>query len=167
MLAHWRYRVRQFGRAVGARPDAEQLAVLDHYLTATERRWFFANAPRDWRHHLRTLELLQADGGAVSPLLARAALLHDVGKGHIRLYERVLYVLLSAGAPRLLDRLARPHGPAPLAALHRIRHHAAAGADWLATTGADPRLIDLVRRHHDPPGADDELRRLIAADAEA
>jgi len=38
--------------------------------------------------------------------LLAAALLHDVGKGGIRLWERVAFVLLKAASPRLLERVA-------------------------------------------------------------
>ena len=160
------YRVRQFLRALGARPSPADRAVVAGYLSPWEQRLFERTSARDQFHHVETLRLLSRDGPP-SHALARAALLHDVGKGYIRLYERVLYVLLHASAPALLDRLAPRNGPGPLGALYRTRHHAAVGAELLRRLGADPRLVELVARHHDPPGDDVELAALIAADDEA
>lgn len=166
MLRRWAYRIGQFRRALWARPSRADLAVLDAYLTPAERRLFEATAPRDQRHHLETLHLLRRDGTPSRPL-ARAALLHDIAKGHIRLPERVLYVLLAAAAPGLLQRLTRREGRGPLGALYRTRHHAETGAELLRTLGAGMREVELVARHHGPPGGDDELRALIAADEQA
>jgi len=140
--------------------------ILDGYLTPAQRRLFDSLSTRDQHHHLETLRLL-AHGGSPSRVLARAALLHDIGKGHIRLYERVAYVLLTAGVPWLLERTTRNEGWGPCGALYRIRHHAATGARWLQQLGADPREVELVAHHHLPPNDDAELRLLIAADDEA
>lgn len=165
-LERWLYRVRQFRRAARARPAAEGRAVLAAYLAPAEQALFEALSPRDQHHHLETLRLLAA-AGPPSRELARAALLHDVGKGYIRLYERVLYVLLAAAAPSILDRLTRCQGRGPLGALYRTRHHARTGAEALLRLGATAREAELVARHHQPPGNDAELRLLIEADERA
>ena len=166
MLCRSLYRIRQFLRAFRARPTAAGLAMLDAHLRTDERRLFDRASPRDQFHHVETLRLLSRNG-VPSPELARAALLHDVGKGYIHLHERVLYVLLHAASPALLDRLTRRYGRGPLRALYRTRHHAASGAELLRRLGAESRLVELVARHHDPPGDDPELAVLIAADDEA
>ena len=153
-------------RAVGARPSPQDLALLDEYLTPAERRLFEATAPRDQYHHIETLRLLD-EQGTPSRALARAALLHDIGKGRIRLYERVLYVVLAGAAPSVLDGLMRAEGPGPLGALYRTHHHAERGAELLRCAGAEPRVIELVAGHHERGPADAELRALIAADDEA
>ncbi len=161
------YRIRQFFRAAGARPSEGDAAVLDCYLSPDERRLFARCSPRDQYHHIQTLRLLSRSG-TPSRDVARAALLHDIGKGYIRLYERVLYVLLNAVAPALLNRLTdheRRRGP--LGALYRTRHHAAAGARCLRALGAEPRVVTLVAGHHAPPGDDRDLAALIAADNDA
>lgn len=160
------YRVRQFRRAVGAAPSAGQLTVIERYLSPAERRLFGALAPRDQHHSLETLRLL-ACHHPLTPTLARAALLHDIGKGYIRLHERVIFVLLSAAAPRLLARLTGRERPGLLGALYRTRHHARAGAAMLAASGAEAPVVALVARHHLPPAADAELRALIHADDRA
>ncbi len=172
-LAHRsRYRVAQFRRALGARPAPDGLALVAAYLSVDERRLFDATSPRDQHHHIRTLELLRArapGGRPISPDLARAALLHDIGKGRIRLFERVAFVLLMAAAPALLRRLTRRAGPGPLGALYRMRHHAAIGTAALQRLGVSARTLALVARHHEPPDPrrDPELAALIAADEDA
>ncbi len=165
-LGRMAYRVRQFRRALGARPRSEDAALLAAYLSPEEQRLFRATSPRDQHHHLQTLRLL-ARRGAVPRHLARAALLHDVGKGRVHLYERVLYVLLAAATPRLLAVLARREGPGPLGALYRIHHHPRRAVALLRPLGAAPRELELILRHHEPPGADAELNALIAADHDA
>ena len=165
-IRRWLYRAGQFGRAVGVRPSRSDLALADRYLTPAERRYFNATAPRDQYHHVRTLRILMRRRDP-SVALARAALLHDIGKGHIRLHERVLYVVLAAAAPRLLERLSRREARGPLGALYRTRYHAETGAAIMRDLGASLREIELVARHHDPPGDDDELRELIRADERA
>lgn len=160
------YRVRQFARAVGARPHPAALAVLDTLLSEGERALFFAQSSRDQHHGLETLRLLKLQGEP-SRELSRAALLHDAGKGYIRLHERVIYVLLAAVAPRLLERFCAANGSRLPGALARIRTHPTAGAARLAVLGASQRELDLIRRHHQQPGDDRELAALIAADDQA
>ena len=162
----WWYRVGHFSRAVGARPSPRALRVADALLSPAERSLFDGTSPRDQHHHLETLRLLP---GSVrgNRTIARAALLHDVGKGWIRLHERVLFVLLNAAFPGLLDRIAHRDRPGLLGALYRIHHHAGLGADALSALGVEPRLVDLVRRHHDDPAGDPDLYALIHADDRA
>ncbi|MER3419978.1 MAG: phosphohydrolase [Chloroflexota bacterium] len=160
------YRVGQFRRAVGARPCIEDTALLARLLSPDELRLFWATSSRDQHHHLETLRLLRRHG-QVPQHLARAALLHDIGKGRVRLYERVLYVLLAAAAPRLLAALIRRERPGPLGALYRIHHHPRRAVALLRPLGASQRELELILRHHEPPGADAELNALIAADHDA
>jgi hypothetical protein len=160
------YRVGQFCRAVGARPRPGDDALLAQFLSPDELCLFRATSPRDQRHHIDTLRLL-CRRGPVPRHLARAALLHDIGKGRVRLYERVLYVLLAAAAPRLLAALASRQGPGPLGTLHRIQYHPRRAVALLRPLGASERELELILRHHEPPGADAELNALIAADHDA
>ena len=160
------YRVKQFRRAVRAHPSRAELAAIEHYLSPPEQRLFFQTSPRDQHHQLHTLRLLVCDGPVPSHL-ARAALLHDVGKGYVHLHERVVYVLLTRFAPGALGWLVqRKRGRLPRA-LGRIHRHAECGAATLRQLGATPRELELIARHHLPPGDDDELRALISADDRA
>lgn len=163
-----RYRVAQFIRAIGARPTAADLALVDSLLSPAERRLFDATAPRDQAHQVKTLRLLVEElGRPPSRELARAALLHDCGKGYIRLHERVVYVLLASAMPSLLVRLARRPIGGMRGALYRIRHHSMVGAEAWWALGASRRECELVARHHDLPDGDAERAALMRADDRA
>src|SRR3990172_8379609 len=99
------YRSRQFFGALRARVGEEERLEVAAHLTPAEQDLFYAMEPRDQRHALNTLGILRA-GGQRDPSLLAAALLHDVGKGPIRLWHRVAFVLLKAVTPGLLKRLA-------------------------------------------------------------
>lgn len=165
------YRVRQvlWGLRPGIAPaDREVVLAL---LSPAELGLFDAMEPRDRGHAIRTLRSLESarippEGGAGAGREVRvAALLHDVGKGRIALWHRVVHVLFGAlpGAP--LDRLCRP-GAGARGALWRLRHHDRIGGALLREAGSAPRVVDLVERHLTPRAAadDPDLRALIEAD---
>ena len=94
-----------------------------------------------------------------------AALLHDVGKGSLIVWDRVTFVLLGAVSPRLRRKVAREGGWRWQRALWRLEHHAVLGAEKLALARSRSRVIDLVSRHKDTdPAGDVELSWLMAAD---
>ena len=158
------YRVRQFARAVGARPSAADLALVRSRLTRQQQALFLTLSPRDQWHSVQTLRLLPAMLQADADV-ATAALLHDAGKGWIRLHERVLFVLLSA-RPSLLHAVVRP-GAGWRAALYRSLHHAETGAHLALAAGVSPRAAALIRAHHQPDPADPVARALFDADERA
>lgn len=163
------YRVRQFRQAVRAAApggEEEDRAVVTAYLTEAQQSLFFTMTRRDRRHSVQTCRLLLEQGHRDPDLLA-AALLHDVGKGPIRLWHRVAYVLLAAGAPGLLRRLARADASGWRGALYRSLHHAEAGAARALAAGATAETARLIREHHTPRTDDERLRALIRADEEA
>jgi len=160
-----RYRVRQFGRTLGAHPAAADLRAARAALSAEEWTLFRGMSPRDQWHSIETWRLLEREG-FTEPALRTAALLHDAGKGRVRLHERVLFVLL-ARAPAALERLAAANAPGTRGALHRIVHHAEAGASLAAAAGAPPRTVELIRRHHNSSIDEPELAALIRADERA
>lgn len=131
------YRARQFWQALTAAPGREPPCALPPRLAALYRAM-----PRvDRAHGLRTYRRLAA-ARQVPAALAAAALLHDVGKARVHLWDRVLYVL--AGG-RLPGWLARWPG------LAALRDHAAVGARLVEEAGADEETVALVRHHHDHP----------------
>lgn len=77
----------------------------------------------------------------------------------VRLWHRVAYVLLSAGAPWFVKRLTNGRGG--IAALHG---HAERGAVVAEALGAPAAVVRLIRRHDDDPTGDEQLRLLRAAD---
>ncbi len=159
-------------RGFGTTLDPAEVHLARSLLQPAELRLFAAMHPRDRRHSMDLLRALDADteqghGTPPSPELRQAALLHDVGKGHLELWDRVAFVLLGAASQPLVDGLASESGAAWQQALWRLRHHAALGAERLVGAGSTPRVVELVRRHTAPladAGEDHELARLIEAD---
>ncbi|MEX1022915.1 MAG: HD domain-containing protein, partial [Dehalococcoidia bacterium] len=146
-----RYRVRQFLR--GLRPHLSPAEVAEARARLSQREFslFLHEAPRDRRHSMDLFLLLRRecgpDGQPASDDLLAAALLHDVGKGRLRDWHRVLYVLLNAASPGFARRLESSEGPGWQQALWRLRYHARIGAELLAAEGSSPRVVEVVRQH--------------------
>jgi predicted HD phosphohydrolase len=163
-LARALYRSRQFFRSVGASLSAEDRAEVAQRLNAEQQRLFYAMTARDQRHCLDVFHALQRDGHD-DPDLLLAALLHDVGKGPVRLWHRVAYVLIRALSPRLLRRLSSDSGSGWRQALASFSDHSRRGAVLVETTGAPEAVVALVRLHSgDEIGADPRVALLRAAD---
>jgi hypothetical protein len=113
------------------------------------------------RHALAVLRTLE-QGGYSEPLLAQAALLHDVGKivrppaegergQGIAVWHRVAAVLVKAITPTLLERVALNEPGNWRFPFYVLVHHAQRGADMAAATGADPLAVALIRWHDTSP----------------
>lgn len=159
-----RYRTQQLLRALNERPDSQTRRLAENYLEQRGRNLFYRLSPRDQQHSARTAALLLRSGACDSELIA-AALLHDVGKGRQQVWQRVLYVVLAAGWPGLLRRLARP-GAGWRGALERAMHHASAGARLACAAGYSERVVRLVAAHHECTESS-EVAALQAADRRA
>ena len=157
------YRSRQFFGALRAQVGEEERLEVAAHLTPAEQALFYSMELRDQRHGLDTLGILRA-GGERDPSLLAAALLHDVGKGRIRLWHRVAFVLLKAASPPLLCRLAAGDGPGWRGAFARSLDHAERGAALAEAAGSTAETARLIRLHREPPGDDVPLARLQAAD---
>ena len=99
----------------------------------------------DRRHGLDVAEsLLRA--GIDDPDVLAAALLHDAAKGHrMRLWHRVAGVLLEAGAPWLLRRLASDDRDSWRYPFHLYLHHGPMSAELALRSGCPERVGDLIR----------------------
>ncbi len=156
--------VRRFFRGFRGALTPEEARSVEAVLGAEELRCFRALQGREQRHAVDVMQHLRTHGSPSDDLLV-AALLHNVGKGPLHLYERVAYTLLAMFTPRLLHRIARPDGRGFRLAMAAQRDHPARGAEALAAIGVRPRVLELVRGHHDAsPGGDAELAALIEAD---
>jgi putative nucleotidyltransferase with HDIG domain len=157
------YRTRQFFGSFRPRLQDHERSAAAAFLG--NRLWplFESMNARDQKHSIDTFRLLKAQGCSDDDLLS-AALLHDIGKGRlagarVRLWHRVAYVLLAAGAPPLLRRLTKGRG-----GLANLRHHAERGAVVAEALGVGPATVELIRRHHEDNAADERLGMLRAAD---
>ncbi len=165
LLSRPGYRARQFFGALGARLGEDERRDAASLLGAGLMSLFESMSRRDQRHCFDVYRAVLARGCDDRDVLA-AALLHDAGKGRlsgarVRLWHRVAYVVLTAGAPFMLRRLNGGRGG--LAALH---NHAARGAMLAEAMGATPAIADLIRRHEDEP-RDARQAALRAADDSA
>lgn len=162
-LARVRYRVYQFTHGLRPFLAPHEVEAARAQLTAAEFALFLAAEARDRRHSFDLFQALRTRGAGPEELTA--ALVHDVGKGRLRTWHRVAFVVLNAASPALARRLEADRGAGWRRALWRLRHHAALGAARLEAAGSAPRVVELVRRHTEPAPADDPaLARFIALD---
>jgi hypothetical protein len=164
-LASPLYRARQFFRGFHPVLTAGELAIMRAVLNEHERALFIAMEPRDRRHSMDMVHWLHARIAPSRELLA-AALLHDVGKGRVLVYDRVAFVLLGGISAVLRRRAGAARRGRFRQALWRLEHHAALGAERLAGI-SDPRVVFLVASHLDGGAysSDADLRWLTAADS--
>ncbi|HYM15758.1 MAG TPA: hypothetical protein VEZ14_09370 [Dehalococcoidia bacterium] len=163
MLARARHRARQFFGALRPHVGAHDRDAAYRYLSPAERALFESMTLRDQQHGLDVYKRVRDNAPGEDAQLFAAALLHDCGKGQVRLWHRVAFVLLRAGAPWLLRRIAAERGAAWRRALWRILHHPALGASMAAAAGADGDVVRLIREQ-DASSPDGRLALLQAAD---
>jgi putative nucleotidyltransferase with HDIG domain len=157
-----RQRVRQFFEA-SRLPTEEDLAFARSHLPPNLLGLFLSQHPRDILHSVNAARYLLAHGHA-EPDLVAAALVHDIGKGHQRRPDRVVFVLATGAG--LTGRLAGPSSRLEWRrAVSRSLHHAETGAALLESAGASPAVVELVRQHHAREGGNDMLTALQGADA--
>jgi len=124
---------------------------------------FLSMSRRDQRHCLDVCEKLRAWGCEESDVLT-AALLHDAGKGsmaggRVRLWHRVVYVLLDAGAPGLIGPLSRYSR-----GLRALRDHGKLGAVLAEALGGPAEVVRLLREMERSGTADPGALLLREAD---
>jgi len=145
------YRVSQFFRALAAWVPKRELSLLSEYLTPPQVE-LFQRMPRcDQRHGLDVFYALQRKQQHDRDLLV-AALLHDAGKseGRLRLWHRVLIVLIRAVGAPLLDRLALNEPRSWRYPFFVHQQHPELGAELAQATGCSLVTVELIRRHQEP-----------------
>lgn len=132
--------IRRFFGFITARPlgPREQAEVMG-LLTPAEAELFWSQHPADQRHAIEVAHrALRTRPG--SRTLARAGLLHDVGKSGVNLgaIGRSLATVLDAAGIRLRGRFAR------------YRRHGELGAEVLESVGVEPLIVAFAREHPGP-----------------
>jgi hypothetical protein len=153
-----RYRVWQVWRRLTACISTADLAPVRELLPPAGQQLFFTMSRGDQRHSLDVYAALRARGCTDRDLL-EAALLHDAGKGggRVRFVMRPTIVLMKRFMPGMVRRLAGPGARAPVARWRRpfrdAWHHAEMGAILAEQAGLSPRVVAIIRAHHDPDGS--------------
>lgn len=164
LLTRAGYRAQQYAKGVRPHVTPEEAAIVRSLLAPFEVALFLAMQRRDQRHSLDLFHALAARGAPQTSLVA--ALLHDVGKGNLHDWQRILFVLIEAVRPGLGRPLEAAGGRWGRDGLWRLRHHARLGAERLTVVGTHARVVELVARHTSSPPADDlEVARFIEWDS--
>ena len=148
------YRASQFFRALVAWVPKRELDLLSEYLTSPQAELFQQMPRSDQRHGLDVFHAVRRKQHHDHDLLI-AALLHDVGKsgGRLRLWHRVLIVLISALRPELLNRLAVDEPRSWRYPFFVHQRHPELGAKLAQAAGCSPITVELIRRHQQPPAS--------------
>jgi hypothetical protein len=144
-------RMRQGTRALSAFARSVDWERVQAVLSADELALFRRMRRSEQLHSLNVLHEVYS---GQSSALAQAALLHDVGKIRypIRLWQRMMPVLVGAVSPASLQRLSE-RDPRPMWSRGFVvaAHHPEWGAQMLAAVGAPDDVVWLVRHHADDP----------------
>lgn len=125
---------------------------------------FDAMPIHDQRHALDVVARLRAGDLTDGDLLA-AALLHDAGKGaRVRLWHRVVAVLVDAVSPNGMEALGSTDPTSWRYPFHVQRHHEALSAQVALEAGCGPRVATFIVGT--PAGSDARLAAALrTADA--
>ncbi len=145
------YRARQFFLALQASPSQAVLSQIEVILDPDLMALFLRLQPYEQAHSIQVMNRLQSEGQTHPDLLA-AALLHDVGKClyPLRIWERVIIVLAKTLLPGLSIRWGQGDPVGWKRAFVVAQQHANWGAELAAQAGANPNVVELIRRHQDP-----------------
>ncbi len=144
---------RFFGSLRPGGPSSSNVAWVKSVLTDAEfARWLQLSGP-DRRHSVAVARDVQRQlGESVSPIVLRAALLHDSGKLEAQLHTpgRVLATVIGfRRTPAQREEMARQSGLR--GRIGRYLCHPTIGADALTAINSDPLVVEWTRQHHFSP----------------
>lgn len=165
---------RIFG-GVNKRLSPADLEFVDSYLDDVGKFLFFQMAPIDQRHCVAVGREIIIEAGYQKNLnmivLIKAALLHDIGKveGEFNLVSRIAVAVIRRMMPSFREKWGigfRGRGFKIRYGLYVDRIHPDRGAYMAQIFGMEEAVVELIRKHHDPPyvGQSDPLTWLQLAD---
>ncbi|HSO93324.1 MAG TPA: hypothetical protein VLS53_02490 [Candidatus Dormibacteraeota bacterium] len=158
------HRLGQFWRHSSARVSPAEISKVQTILGSGLVGFFLELPVNDQRHGLDVLATIERTVPDPSPILRKAALLHDMGKtgAALTVLERSLTVFLGALSPRLLRAVLRLRPG--LARRHAIYlDHARIGSERLRAAGAG-ELAMVIAEHHAPKPRSEAATALQRAD---
>jgi len=163
-------RVKQVVAALTASFTPEDKVFVSHYLNTAEQKLFLGMNLPDQRHALNVartaLQLAQQQKIDIN-LLAKCALLHDVGKikGDVSTIDKIITVMGHKWSPRWAGQWGRLGRGSKL---DNLRHafyiyfnHAKRSAVMLQGIDSAPQMMEIVSKHHEAPADDDPLELIL------
>ncbi|NLW45740.1 MAG: HDIG domain-containing protein [Firmicutes bacterium] len=157
--------------------NSEERKLIDDYLDDAGKFLFSQMSKADQRHSLAVAQMIINQAaylrGVKIKALVKAALLHDIGKieGDFNWLSKLLVGLIRRVSPTLRGKLAIT---SPGTFWEKVKYgcyvdliHPARGAHMAKVFGVDPAVVEMIRRHHDPPreSQSPELTWLQTADS--
>ncbi len=146
------YRGWQFWKLISAKPLSKKAkAEVQIVLSNEQMKLFLRQLPSGQQHGFRVMRNLLDHGRQDQELLA-AALLHDVGKLHMKSkwWDRPVVVLAQAIYPRGVEEWGKRDGSGWDRPFVIKARHAEWGADFAEAAACTPLTVELIRRHQDP-----------------
>lgn len=156
----------------------QDIKIIDTYLDESGKFLFYQMSRFDQHHALAVTraildELKDSPPSEDYDMLIKAALLHDVGKvqGDFNFFSRILVALVKRISPTMRGKLAFTN---PNTYWEKVRYgfyvdlvHPLRGAHMAKIFGIEPAIVEMIRRHHDPPQQEhsSELALLQKADS--
>jgi hypothetical protein len=150
-MSWWARKARQLRAHLAARVSSEERQAVAAWTRPAELALFDAMHVADRRHGIDVAAALRGAGVTDREILV-AGLLHDCAKGDTGAGPRVAWSLGEAFGSWVRDLAAWVPGWRP--ALVRLRNHAAASAEMVASAGVGERAVELVRHQEDPRDPD-------------
>lgn len=153
-------------RLFGIRLSKHDRELISKYLDEPGKFLFYQMSLPDQRHSIAVAKEILAAAGFQKEvdltILMQSALLHDIGKvsGEFNLVNRIVAGIVSRISPGLLAKCGDPERRGLL----RIRYgfyvetvHPSRGAHMAKIFGINPKVVELIAKHHDPPTESNSL----------
>lgn len=157
-------RSKRFFKALVAKIERDDFEIIKKLLDSSQQALFFSMSIVDQRHCLDVTKTLLNSDKKPSIDTLKLALLHDIGKQVKPFYllERVAVVVL----PRKnLNIPKKPLETSLLKKAWQLKYwHPEYGADLAEKKGLDPKIIELIKFHHNNDTKYNEIKLFQWAD---